>query len=374
MPLTKNKRVLVVGPGGGIRGGIDSVIDAHMRTSTWREYKCELIPTYSDTGSVRKLWAAAKACVRFFGKIWTAELVHIHLAGESSLIRKLPFVAMTRLWRKPLLIHVHASSPESLFDRTPSWAVRFTLLSADKVIALSPLWAGNIAEQCPGAKIAVIPNPAVIPTSTPGPDDRELTVLYVGKLESRKGYADLIRSAAEVVRVLPGARFIFAGHGEVKEARDLATSLGLGGSIECPGWVSREALPELLNRAAVFCLPSYNEGVPMCLIEAMSYGVPVVVTPVGGIPDLIHSGENGALVTPGDIEGFSRAIIELLKNEDGIRARFSTAARDTVRAKCGLEHVAMLLADLYRELGEFRNGPSARARHLAVVSGGKSRS
>ncbi|HEY4086007.1 MAG TPA: glycosyltransferase family 4 protein [Bryobacteraceae bacterium] len=374
MPLTKNAKVLVVGPGGGIRGGIDSVIDAHMRTATWQEYKCELIPTYADASAARKLWAAARAYLRFFGTIWTAGLIHIHLAGESSLIRKLPFVAMAKLWRKPLLVHVHAASPESLFDRTPSWAVRFTLLSADRVIALSPLWASSIKDKCPDAKIAVIPNPAVMPASTPGADDREPTVLYVGKLESRKGYADLIRSAAEVVRVLPGARFVFAGHGEVKEARELAASLGLDSSIECLGWVSREALPALLNRAAVFCLPSYNEGVPMCLIEAMSYGVPVVMTPVGGIPDLIQSGENGILVTPGDIGGFSRAIIELLKNEDGIRARFSTAARDTVRVRCGLEHVAALLADLYRELGEFRNDPPASARHLAVVSGGKSRS
>jgi glycosyltransferase involved in cell wall biosynthesis len=110
----------------------------------------------------------------------------------------------------------------------------------------------------------------------------------------------------------------------------------------------------------------------MCLIEAMSYGVPVVATPVGGIPDLIHSGENGILITPGDIGGFSRAIIELLKNQHGIRAQLSTAARETVRARCGLERVAVLLADLYRELGDSRDRPDARAGHLAGFSSGKS--
>lgn len=359
-----------MGPGGGIRGGIDSVIDAHMRTSTWREYNCELIPTYADTSHAGKLWAAAKAYFGFCRKIWTAGLIHIHLAGEFSLIRKLPFVAIARLCRKPLLVHIHASSPESLFDRTPSWAVRFTLLSADRVMALSPLWSRNIEQHCPGAKLAVIPNPAVLPTLTSGADDRELTVLYVGKLESRKGYADLIRSAEEVVRELPGTRFVFAGHGEVEKALSLADSLGLGGSIECLGWVSREELPGLLNRAAVFCLPSYNEGVPMCLIEAMSYGLPVVATPVGGIPDLIHSGENGVLIAPGDIGGFSRAIVELLKDH-GIRARLGSAARDTVRTRCGLEHVAVLLADLYREIGDFRDRPDTPARHPSGLVDGK---
>jgi glycosyltransferase involved in cell wall biosynthesis len=342
-----------------------------MRTSTWSEYNCELIPTYADTGQAGKLWAAAKAYLSCFRKIWTARLIHIHLAGEVSLIRKLPFVAMARLWRKPLLVHVHASSPESLFDRTPSWAVRFTLLSADRVMALSPLWARSIEEHCPGAKLTVIPNPAVTPTLTGEADHREPTVLYVGKLESRKGYADLIRSAEEVVRKLPGTRFVFAGHGEVEKARTLADSLGLGSSIECLGWISREDLPGLLNRAAVFCLPSYNEGVPMCLIEAMSYGMAVVATPVGGIPDLIHSGANGILIAPGDIGGFSRAIIELLKNQHGIRARLGSAARETVRTRCGLEHVAVLLADLYREIGNFRDRPDTPVGHPSGLVGGK---
>lgn len=348
--MLTTKRTLVIGPGGGIRGGIDSVIAAHMSSAVWDEYGCELIKTYSDNGLAGKLWAAVRAYVEFSFKVWTAALVHIHLAGESSLLRKTPFVALARLCRKPLLIHVHASSPESIFDKTPAWAVRLVFSSADRVIALSSTWARSIAERCSGAKIAIIPNPAVLPCLAGGPDGRDPVILYVGKLEPRKGYEDLIRAAREVLTVVPRARFLFAGHGEVEEAQALAHSLQLSDSIECLGWVTREQLPELLNRAAVFCLPSYNEGVPMAILEAMSYGLPVVATPVGGIPDLIQSGENGILVEPGDRAGFSRAIIRLLENEQGIRGRLGAAARETVLKSCGIESVSALLSDVYGEM------------------------
>lgn len=344
------QRVLVVGPGGGIRGGIDSVIAAHRSSSIWEEYRCELIKTYSDSGLAGKLWTAVKAYIEFSLKVWRAGLVHIHLAGESSLLRKVPFVVLARLCRKPIVVHVHASSPESLFDKTPPWAVRLALSSADRVIALSSTWARSIAQRCSDAKVTIIPNPAVIPSVEDGPDCREPVVLYVGKLESRKGYADLIQAAREVTRVIPHARFVFAGHGEVRQAQELADSLQLSASIECLGWVTREQLPSLLNRAAVFCLPSYNEGVPMAMLEAMSYGLPIVATPVGGIPDLLRSGENGILVEPGDVAAFSRAIIRLLENKQDVRKRLGTAARETVRNSCGIENVAALLSGVYSEI------------------------
>jgi glycosyltransferase involved in cell wall biosynthesis len=107
----------------------------------------------------------------------------------------------------------------------------------------------------------------------------------------------------------------------------------------------------------------------MCLLEAMSYGLPVVATPVGGIPDLIHSGEDGILITPGDIAGFSSALIQLLENQDGIRGRLGSAARETVRTRCGLTSVAALLSSLYREIGAARNRPGRPNRHSSGLLG-----
>jgi glycosyltransferase involved in cell wall biosynthesis len=79
----------------------------------------------------------------------------------------------------------------------------------------------------------------------------------------------------------------------------------------------------------VFILPSYNEGLPMALLEAMSWGLPVITTPVGGIPELVISGTNGLLVNPGDIAGLSAALQSLVASEQ-LRLQLGNAARATV--------------------------------------------
>jgi glycosyltransferase involved in cell wall biosynthesis len=355
-PTRPAARVLVVGPAGGTRGGIDSVVSAHASSPMWQENRCELIKTYVDRGPFGKIWAALKAYAAAALKTPSARLVHIHLAGEVSLMRKLPFVALAKLFRKRTIVHVHAGSPESLFDKTPSWAVRFVMLSADRVIALSPKWAENIQQHFPAAKVTVIPNPAVIPAPQGSVDYREPIVLFMGKLEQRKGYSDLIKAAKEILEVVPDARFQFAGHGEVDQARQLAKALGIPHTIECLGWVARDRMPNLLNRAAVFCLPTYNEGVPMAMLEAMSYGLPVVTTPVGGIPDVIQNHANGILFEPGDVKALAHEITRLLRNDNSLRSSLGDAGRATVNALCGLEKVTGLLSTLYAELAPISSG------------------
>jgi glycosyltransferase involved in cell wall biosynthesis len=92
------------------------------------------------------------------------------------------------------------------------------------------------------------------------------------------------------------------------------------------GWIDSDKRNELLLKADLFILPSYNEALPMALLEAMAWGLPVIVTPVGGIPEVVTADENGLLVTPGDIQQLSSAMQSLITNED-LRLRLGDAAR-----------------------------------------------
>jgi glycosyltransferase involved in cell wall biosynthesis len=85
----------------------------------------------------------------------------------------------------------------------------------------------------------------------------------------------------------------------------------------------------MLAKADVFVLPSYNEGLPMALLEAMSWGLPVITTPVGGIPEVVSNTQNGLLVTPGDIQQLSEAMQSLIK-EEKLRLSLGSAARISV--------------------------------------------
>lgn len=348
--MSTKRIVLVIGPAANAQGGISSVIKAHQATETWGRYRCDLIETYCGGTKAKKLKNAISAYGKFLRKVWNARLVHVHLAGQNSLLRKLPMIAFSKLLGKPVVLHVHAYSPDSLFKETPGWAVRCAFRSSQQVIALSPTWGKFIQREFPEMPISVVPNPTAVPAVVQHINPSQPTVLFVGKLEPRKGYSDLIKAAKQVLEAVPDARFILAGHGEVEQALKLASSLGISHAVECRGWVDRSDLPNLLNGATVFCLPSYNEGVPMAVLEAMSYALPVVTTPVGGIPDVITHQSNGILVPPGDHKSLGAELVRLLQNKNGLQQTLGEAARQTVQQLCSPHTVERGLATVYDSL------------------------
>ena len=275
--------------------------------------------------------------------------MHLHVAAQTSILRKLPFVVMARLMRKPILLHIHAPSEESLFRKTRPWALRYLFRSATRVIALSQHWADLFAFYQPQAQIVVIPNPVRTFEAVTVEKEVPPVVLFVGKLEARKGYGDLLTAAAEVLPQFPTTQFWFAGHGELKAASERIKQLGIERSVRLLGWVSGTALEEIYPQASLLALPSYAEGVPMSVIEAMSHGVPVVCTPVGGVPDMIRDGENGLLVNPGDVRSLARQIGLLLRDPEAA-AKLGYAGQRTVRERCSLEITSKALNTLYAEV------------------------
>jgi glycosyltransferase involved in cell wall biosynthesis len=132
--------------------------------------------------------------------------------------------------------------------------------------------------------------------------------------------------------------------------RQRIRALGLEDRASCPGWLSREEAAQALASASIFVLPSYAEGLPMALLEAMSYALPVVTTPVGGIPGVIRHGENGLLVDPGDIQGITAALASLLQ-DPAERTRLGTATRRTIEQHFSQDVAIDQLARLYERFG-----------------------
>jgi glycosyltransferase involved in cell wall biosynthesis len=148
----------------------------------------------------------------------------------------------------------------------------------------------------------------------------------------------------------PSAVLVCAGDGEGQKLMQLASELGVSSQVECPGWLSPEQMAGELSRAGVFALPSHNEGVPMALLEAMSRSLPVLTTPVGGIPEVIENDRNGIMVPPGDVGAIERALERLLQSS-AERARLGAAARATIAEKFSLQAAIERLAALYRFFG-----------------------
>ena len=158
-------------------------------------------------------------------------------------------------------------------------------------------------------------------------DMDEPYILYTGRLYSRKGLVDLIESAKYVCQEHSDIKFILTGKGPNKKyLEQRINELGLKKNIYFAGFVARPKLLEYYQNATVYVLPSYYEGLPTTLLEAMSCGIPSIATDVEGSSELITDGETGLLVPPRNPKRLADAILRLLDDEE-LRKRISINAR-----------------------------------------------
>lgn len=340
-------KVLVVGPS-DMPGGIATVIRSYQAMPLWKLANCRLLPTYDNRKSLTNVAALAKAYLLAPFKIYGATLVHVHVAAQNSMWRKLPIVLLAKVMRKPYIVHLHAASEQSVFVLTPPMIVRLIFLLSYRVVVLSDGWAVVVKKYLPSARITVIHNPVQRPHIARAPDPSRM-ILFAGKLERRKGYIELLRAAAEVLRAEPHVTFCLAGNGEIEQAKAEARRLNIERSVYFPGWVAPDEMGAYYRRATVFCLPSFDEGLPMAVIEAMSYSLPVVTTPVGGLPDLISNGTDGLFAEPGNVDSIARQLLVLLR--DPKRAEWiGRNASLTIERLCNPTQIERELLTLYQEV------------------------
>lgn len=183
------------------------------------------------------------------------------------------------------------------------------------------------------------------PTTTP-PRTADCRLLFVGRLAEGKGLFDLL-AAVDRLRETSDVELLVAGDGPLRaELQEAVDARGLDTHVSFLGY--REDVPALLASADVFVLPSYREGTPRVITEALASGVPVVSTNIAGIPDQVADGVNGYLVTPGDIDAL---VDRLSRLADDVEHRGSLAAKTRIDIeRFDIDHVQQQYRDLYRRL------------------------
>jgi glycosyltransferase involved in cell wall biosynthesis len=179
-------------------------------------------------------------------------------------------------------------------------------------------------------------------------------VLFLGKLEASKGIFDLLQAVAALRSAVPDVRLVCAGDGERVAVARLAEGLGIADAVKFTGWVGPSGKRALLESAAVLALPSYDEALPLSLLEAMSAGVPAVVSPVGGIPEVVVDGVSGLYVAPGDVATLERLLRRLLIDR-GFAAAIGAAARESARLRFAPERALPRLEEIYASAGVARS-------------------
>lgn len=342
------RKVLVVATSPKSRGGIASVVKAHKQTEQWEIYNCKWIATHIDRG---RFWAfiyLLKGMLYFLFHLPTAEIVHIHLSEPSSAKRKLLFFYCARIFRKKIIVHFHAFSPETTIEGNCQWLYRHLFSRANRVIVLSKMWQNKVSEAFSLNNVIVLYNPCAA-ESNDMLYTKQKAILYAGALCARKGYADLLRAFSKIADVHKDWKLIFAGNGDVEEGVRLSKELGIEQQCLFLGWISGDEKDKVFKESSIFCLPSYAEGFPMAVLDAWAYGLPVITTPVGGIPDIVNDGENSLLFSPGNIDELSTKL-DLLIKDDVLRKKLSEEANKLAKTVFNVSTIARELGHIYESI------------------------
>ncbi len=353
-PAVRRVKVLQLGPALDVRGGVTTV-EQHICDYMAPYVSMRHVATMNQGGKFVRAKLFARAVLKLRHSLESIDpcIVHIHFSSRGSTLRKMILASMVIRAGRPLVLHAHGGYFDQFHRRLPSAVRRMVngvMQRANVLIALSPRWRDFYVNECElsPSQVAVLPNPVRWNAEVPDRSGRaKVQFLFLGRMCEKKGTYDLVNAFAalpEAVRAR--ARLVLAGDGDLEAIGRLAAPLGE--QVRVLSWIGSAERERLLVQSDVFILPSYNEGVPMSLLEAMAAGLPAIVTPVGGIPDVLSHGVEGLMVEPAHVANLSAAMA-LMVNDDAERLAKGRRAHDRAR-DFEVHGYARRLADIYQRI------------------------
>jgi glycosyltransferase involved in cell wall biosynthesis len=348
--------VLYIGPEHkNHRGGIGAVIDVYSKHIT----PFKFIPTYV-TKSFFKQFVTYVAAV--FKLIWFCitdrqiRIIHIHHASRGSFLRKSLLVLIGKIFGKKVILHIHGGGFHNFYNRSKLLkpVIRWTLESSDAVICLSEMWKKYYSSTFKLKRLVIINNVIDAPltshvSTVTSEQNGSLKLLFLGHVTEKKGVFDLLNVLASGRNEFKHKiKVTIGGIGDVERLEKIISANQFNGDVSFAGWVDGTKKADLLNNCDVYVLPSYFEALPISILEAMSYGKPVISTYVGGIPEIVKPGFNGWLFKPGDHEALNTILKEAMQNKALLRQYGKNSL--SISKNYIPESVFQSLNDLYTQL------------------------
>jgi glycosyltransferase involved in cell wall biosynthesis len=305
-------------------------------------------------------------------------VVHINTSlNTRAYWRDLAYLWIAKLLRARVLYQVHGGAlPRKFFERSAlaTAFLRWTLNTPDVVVVLAQVELEAYRQFVPRQYVVLMPNGIDCRPYSTLPTVRSrvecpLRLLYIGRIAREKGLYETFQGIRLAHELGVDARLVVAGAGpEEPRLRRYAAALGIASRITFAGPVFGADKVKLFAGADVMLLPSYSEGLPYALLEAMAAGIPVIATPVGAIPDVVAHGTHGYLVPVRDGKSIAEAIAALGTNREQL-SWMSRACRRRIRAAYEIERLAREFSVRYSELC----GDAMVAAGPAMVSAARKR-
>lgn len=332
-------RVLITGflppPFSGMGTYYQSILDSNLKNSVDINFVSTSTQkrsmATSGKATAANFLSAINDCVRFNHALKKSkpQIVHIGTAFGLSFVKHSICVMIALLNKKKVLIHPHCSINALYTGKSKIWQCFFRRIVSrtSGLIALSQEWM-QLNEILPEINVYYLPNPVnlrlyndILKHRFSLDNERDqINVLYLGHLGKDKGSFDIIETAILIrsrdVKILFHLVGSDLSPGEIKCLKEIVRKNDLGEMVKFYAPVFGDEKYSQLEKADLFIYPSYHEGMPMAILEAMASGLPIIASRVGGIPDLVKDELNGILIEPGQPDQLANAICKLALNSD----------------------------------------------------------
>ncbi len=344
--------------GGGGMGSVSRTIAEWFETH--QPNACHVIDSRGEGSAYKSLYYTSAGLVRLgLLRLRGASVLHLQVSERLSFLRKGLFGLAGKLLGMRVIVHHHGAEFFPAFERgTRAYkaVVRGLIGLADVNIVLGRAWYDFIEREtsASGDKLTLLYNsisdisPEIETRRRQLPRHKERRqFLFLANLTPRKGVSEFLQALLAMHQEQPNVSAVIAGGGEVERYKREAESLGIAEICRFTGWIDRPAVLQLLAESDAMVLPSYNEGLPISLLEALCAGVPVIATPVGAIPEVFHDGKNCLLVEPGNVEALTRAM-RLLASDTSLAATLRRNGRLSYEQNFMVDRYMQSMCEIYR--------------------------
>lgn len=343
-------KVLMVGPDRSVHGGISGVVNNYYDAGITEKVDLNYIGTMVEGSKLRKLWQAVKAYIKFLKLLPEYPIVHVNVASDSSYYRKSLFIKAAKRAGRKIVIHQHGGDFETFYEKEQNdrgrARIRQVLSMGDVFLVLSPKLKQFFKGILEPSKVILFPNAVPVPDSIEKEYGKQ-RILFLGRLCKEKGLRELFSVLPQLHGQFPQMHVLLGGIWEDEELLEEAAKMKE--YVTDLGWLQGEAKKNYLRTSDLFVFPTYFEGQPVSVLEAMAYQCGIVATRVGGIPQMIEQEQTGLLIEPKDPEGLKSALQKLLSDPE-LCERLGKNARAKVQKEFSIEKSLQELIKIYQQL------------------------
>jgi len=356
--------VLISGPSIEQLGGMASVITQTLNLDYGERFLAQFLANTQSPQRRESLFAKIR---RHAGHVLTlrrtlieshAKLIHIHTCSGFSFYRSVLDMLVAQRLHRPVVLHIHGAAFDEFYRDSNSVGqrmIRWGLSRAEAVVALSDQWRDRLLQIAPKANVVVVENAVDLPPSpSPHKANGKCRFALLAKMDTWKGIDDLLDACAsfsideremiEITLAGPGG-----SAGDEKTILRKIADRDLKSVVRYVGPVRGDDKATLLRQADAYVQPSHNEGMPISVLEAFSYGLPVVGTTVGAMPEIVGATETGTLVPPRKPKELAAALIAIARDPER-REMLGKNARALAETRFGLSRLRDDVVRVYDQL------------------------